>query len=141
MSEAWLLFFFFVSFSHIFDVFCPSLIFDRSSSLFLVPLSLTPRCLTSSISLSLSLFLFKMTSSSCRASSLGSGIPISFSLTSRLVAVTPLPTILSTPCSTCHKLHLAISPSILHRFSRSQWLRKALEKTFRSVPVTSRGDQ
>ena len=41
----------------------------------------------------------------------------------------------------CHKLHSAISPSILHRFSRSQWLRKALEKTFRSVPVTSRGDQ
>jgi len=41
----------------------------------------------------------------------------------------------------CHKLHLAISPSILHRFSWSQWLRKALEKTFRSVPVTSRGDQ
>ena len=41
----------------------------------------------------------------------------------------------------CHKLHLAISPSILHQFSRSQWLRKALEKTFRSVPVTSRGDQ
>ena len=33
--------------------------------------------------------------------------------------------------SSCHKLHLAISPSILHRFSRSQWLRKALEKTFR----------
>jgi len=41
----------------------------------------------------------------------------------------------------CHKLHSAISPSILHRFSRSQWPRKALEKTFRSVPVTSRGDQ
>ena len=41
----------------------------------------------------------------------------------------------------CHKLHLAISPSILHRFSWSQWLRKALEKTFRSVLVTSRGDQ
>ena len=41
----------------------------------------------------------------------------------------------------CHKLHLAISPSILHLFSWSQWLRKALEKTFRSVPVTSRGDQ
>ena len=41
----------------------------------------------------------------------------------------------------CHKLHSAISPPILHRFSRSQWLRKALEKTFRSVPVTSRGDQ
>ena len=35
----------------------------------------------------------------------------------------------------CHKLHSAISPSILHRFSRSQWLRKALKKTFRSVPV------
>jgi len=31
----------------------------------------------------------------------------------------------------CHKLHSAISPSILHRFSRSQWLRKALEKKFR----------
>ena len=30
----------------------------------------------------------------------------------------------------CHKLHSAISPSILHQFSRSQWLRKALEKTF-----------
>jgi len=30
----------------------------------------------------------------------------------------------------CHKLHSAISPPILHRFSRSQWLRKALEKTF-----------
>jgi len=41
----------------------------------------------------------------------------------------------------CHKLHLAISPSILHQFSQSQWLRKALEKTFRSVPVMSRGDQ
>ena len=41
----------------------------------------------------------------------------------------------------CHKLHLAISPSILHRFSRSQWLWKALEKTFRLVLVTSRGDQ
>jgi len=41
----------------------------------------------------------------------------------------------------CHKLHSAISLSILHRFSRSQWLWKALEKTFRSVPVTSRGDQ
>ena len=32
-------------------------------------------------------------------------------------------------CS-CHKLHSAISLSILHRFSRSQWQRKALEKTF-----------
>ena len=43
-------------------------------------------------------------------------------------------------CS-CHKLHSAISLSILHRFSRSQWQRKALEKTFWSVPVTSRGNQ
>jgi len=43
--------------------------------------------------------------------------------------------------SFCHKLHLAISPSILYWFSWSQWLRKALEKTFRSVPVTSLGDQ
>ena len=41
----------------------------------------------------------------------------------------------------CHKLHLAISPSILHQFSQSQWLRKALKKTFRSLPVTSRGNQ
>jgi len=41
----------------------------------------------------------------------------------------------------CHKLHSAISPSILHQFLWSQWLRKALEKTFRSIPVTSRGDQ
>jgi len=30
----------------------------------------------------------------------------------------------------CHKLHLAISPPILRRFSWSQWLWKALEKTF-----------
>jgi len=32
--------------------------------------------------------------------------------------------------SWCHKLHSAISPSILYRFSWSQWLQKALEKTF-----------
>ena len=43
--------------------------------------------------------------------------------------------------TSCHKLHSAISLSILHQFSRSQWLRKALKKTFRSVPVTSRGNQ
>ena len=30
----------------------------------------------------------------------------------------------------CHKLHSAISPSILRQFSQSQWLQKALEKTF-----------
>jgi len=30
----------------------------------------------------------------------------------------------------CHKLHSAISSLILHRFSWSQWLQKALEKTF-----------
>jgi len=41
----------------------------------------------------------------------------------------------------CHKLHSAISPPILRRFSRSQWLRKALEKTFQSVPVTPQSNQ
>jgi len=41
----------------------------------------------------------------------------------------------------CHKLHSAISPPILRRFSRSQRLWKALEKTFRSIPVTPRSDQ
>ena len=30
----------------------------------------------------------------------------------------------------CYKLHSAISPSILQQFSQSQWLQKALEKTF-----------
>ena len=41
----------------------------------------------------------------------------------------------------CHKLHSAISPSILWRFSHSQWLWKALEKTFWLIPVMSRSDQ
>ena len=41
----------------------------------------------------------------------------------------------------CHKLHSAISPSILRRFSRSQWLRKALKKTFISILVTPRSNQ
>jgi len=41
----------------------------------------------------------------------------------------------------CHKLHLVISPPILRRFPRSQSKLKALKKTFRSMPVTSRGDQ
>ena len=41
----------------------------------------------------------------------------------------------------CHKLHLVISPPILRRFSQSQWLWKALEKTFLSVPVTPRSNQ
>ena len=41
----------------------------------------------------------------------------------------------------CHKLHLAISPLILQQFSQSQWLWKALEKTFLSVPVTPRSNQ
>ena len=41
----------------------------------------------------------------------------------------------------CHKLHLAISSPILRRFPRSQSELKALQKTFRSVPVTSRGNQ
>jgi len=41
----------------------------------------------------------------------------------------------------CHKLHSVISPPILQRFPRSQSQLKALKKTFRSMPVTSRGDQ
>jgi len=41
----------------------------------------------------------------------------------------------------CHKLHLVISPPFLRRFPRSQSQLKALKKTFRSVPVTSRGTQ
>ena len=41
----------------------------------------------------------------------------------------------------CHKLHLAISPPILHQFSQSQWIWKALEKTFRLIPVMPRNDQ
>ena len=41
----------------------------------------------------------------------------------------------------CHKLHSVISPSILRQFPRSQSQLKALKKTFRSMPVTSRGDQ
>ena len=43
--------------------------------------------------------------------------------------------------SICHKLHSVISPSNLRRFPRSQNQLKALKKTFRSMPVTSRGDQ
>ena len=41
----------------------------------------------------------------------------------------------------CHKLHLVISPPILRLFPRSQNQLKALKKTFRSMPVTSRGNQ
>jgi len=41
----------------------------------------------------------------------------------------------------CHKLHSVISPPFLRRFPRSQSQLKALKKTFRSMPVTSRGDQ
>jgi len=41
----------------------------------------------------------------------------------------------------CHKLHLAIFPLILQQFSQSQWHPKALEKTFQSILVTSRGNQ
>ena len=43
--------------------------------------------------------------------------------------------------SHCHKLHSAISSPILRRFPRSQGELKALKKTFRSIPVTSRSDQ
>jgi len=48
---------------------------------------------------------------------------------------------LSDSDSICHKLYSVISPSILHRFSWSQWLWKALEKTFQYILVTSRGNQ
>ena len=41
----------------------------------------------------------------------------------------------------CHKLYLAISPSILQKFSQSQCLRKVLEKTFQLMPVMSWGNQ
>ena len=41
----------------------------------------------------------------------------------------------------CYKLHLVISPPILRLFPRSQNQLKALKKTFRSMPVTSRGNQ
>ena len=41
----------------------------------------------------------------------------------------------------CHKLHLAISPPILRQFSWSQWLQKALEKTFQSIPVMHQSNQ
>ena len=41
----------------------------------------------------------------------------------------------------CHKLHSAISPPIIWRFSQSQWLWKALEKTFWLIPVTPQSDQ
>jgi len=41
----------------------------------------------------------------------------------------------------CHKLHSAISSPILRRFPRSQSELKALQKTFRSITVTSRSDQ
>ena len=40
-----------------------------------------------------------------------------------------------------YKLHLAISPPILQQFSWSQWLQKAFEKTFQSIPVTPRSNQ
>ena len=43
--------------------------------------------------------------------------------------------------SGCHKLHLAISPSILQQFSQSQRLWKALKKTFQLMPVTSWANQ
>ena len=48
---------------------------------------------------------------------------------------------ISSHIAICHKLHSAISPSILHLFPRSQSELKALQKTFRSIAVTSRSDQ
>jgi len=40
-----------------------------------------------------------------------------------------------------HKLHLVISSLILQQFSQSQWLWKALKKTFQLMLVTSQGNQ
>ena len=50
-------------------------------------------------------------------------------------------TLLENKPTVCHKLHLDISPSNLRRFPRSQSQLKALKKTFRSMPVTSQGNQ
>jgi len=50
-------------------------------------------------------------------------------------------TVLTQQAIPCHKLHSVISPPILRRFPRSQSQPKALKKTFRSMPVTSQGDQ
>ena len=41
----------------------------------------------------------------------------------------------------CHKLHLAITPRILARFPWSKMRRKALKKTFRTMPKTCQSDQ
>jgi len=43
--------------------------------------------------------------------------------------------------SGCHKLHLAITPRILARFPRSKMRRKALMKTFQTMPKTCQSDQ
>ena len=53
----------------------------------------------------------------------------------------PLDTAFKKSIPSCYKLHSAISPSILWRFSQSQRLWKALEKTFWLIPVMSRGNQ
>jgi len=41
----------------------------------------------------------------------------------------------------CHKLHSAITPRILARFTRSKMRRKALKKTFRTMPKTCQSNQ
>ena len=41
----------------------------------------------------------------------------------------------------CYKLHSAITPRILARFPRSKMRRKALKKTFRTMPKTCQSDQ
>jgi len=41
----------------------------------------------------------------------------------------------------CHKLHSAITPRILARFPRSKMRRKALKKTFRTMPKTCQSDR
>ena len=71
----------------------------------------------------------------------GSGLPgvvfvaISFPL-NEVLESSAVPTTVE-----CHKLHSAISSPILRRFPRSQSELKALQKTFRSIPVTSRSNQ
>ena len=90
-------------------------------------------------------FITIMRNKWAKANSLGSNIDDddfkNILLTSLPLSWSPIVATCLKEGSSCHKLHSAISPSILHWFSRSQWLRKALEKTFRSIPVTSRGNQ
>jgi len=47
----------------------------------------------------------------------------------------------SSMLTSCHKLHSAITPRILARFPRSKMRRKALKKTFRTMPKMCQSDQ